>query len=142
MRILLLAVLFMSSTAIAQSNSLNIGIPNTPQSYQSDKIRAGDVDCQMAIGSSTNVEFGVMGIINQNDPFSNSYSGFEVNPNFDPNGRVKDVGVYAKITIPLGAPKKRIDCTILYELEIERKRLELMKLKQEIYNLKQLQFQE
>ena len=57
------------------------------------------------------------------------------------NDFVKDVGVYAKIIIPIGAPKQRLNCNILYELELEKKRLEVFKLKQEIERLKNLQFE-
>ena len=56
--------------------------------------------------------------------------------------QVDDVGVYARITIPIGAPKDRINCNDLYKLELEKKRMEVLKLKQEIENLKQLKFQD
>ena len=52
-----------SSHALAQSSSLNLAIPQSSQSYQSDRVRAGDLECSAAIGSSTNVEFGVVGIL-------------------------------------------------------------------------------
>ena len=67
MRLLLLLLLFVSGSAFAQ-NSLNLAIPQSPQSFQQDRVRAGDIECSAAIGSSTNVEFGVVGILNQNDP--------------------------------------------------------------------------
>jgi hypothetical protein len=133
----------MSTQAVAQSSSLNLAIPQAQGSYQSDRIRTGNTECQMAIGSATRVEFGVVGILNQNDPFnSNVYN----NPNFDPSmyrsdDMVKDVGVYARITIPIGAPKERLDCAQLYKIELEKQRLELFKLKQEIQQLRQLQFE-
>lgn len=133
----------MSTQAVAQSSSLNLAIPQSQGSYQSDRIRTGNTECQMAIGSGTRVEFGVVGILNQNDPFnSNVYN----NPNFDPSmynsdDMVKDVGVYARITIPIGAPKERLDCAQLYKIELEKQRLELFKLKQEIQQLRQLQFE-
>lgn len=56
------------------------------------------------------------------------------------NGMVKDVGVYAKITIPIGGPKERINCNTLYQLELEKTRLEVRKLKAEIQSMKQLEF--
>jgi len=96
----------------------------------------------MAIGSSTNVEFGVVGILNQNDPFNNN-SIIMSDPSFNYNTDrfIRDVGVYGKITIPIGAPKERLNCNTLYQLELEKKRLEVMKLRQEIENLKRLQFE-
>ena len=59
----------------------------------------------------------------------------------DPDNLTKDVGVYGKITIPIGAPKERLNCNRLYRLEIEKKELELQKLRQEIVNLRQLEFE-
>ena len=56
--------------------------------------------------------------------------------------RTNDVGVYARINIPIGAPKERINCNTLYQLELEKKRMEVAKLKQEIANLRTLQFAE
>lgn len=132
-------LLFISASALGQSASMNMSIPTSPQSYQSDRIRAGDLDCSNAIGSSTNFEFGVMGIIDQDDPFTNN-----INP--DPTRsfstqRMTDVAVYARINIPIGAPKERINCNTLYKLELEKKRLELAKLKAELANLRKLQFE-
>ena len=57
-----------------------------------------------------------------------------------PQEQVRDVGVYARITIPIGAPKERINCNTLYQLELEKKRVEVFKLKQEIEQLKALRF--
>jgi len=60
---------------------------------------------------------------------------------YDSNDMIRDVGVYARITIPIGAPKQRLDCAKLYLIELEKQRLELFKLKQEIAQLKALQFE-
>jgi len=136
-------MLLMSRVAYAESSSLNLALPQSPQSFQSDRIRSSDnIECSMAIGSSTNVEFGVVGILNQNDPFNNN-SIIMSDPSFNYNTDrfIRDVGVYGKITIPIGAPKERLNCNTLYQLELEKKRLEVMKLRQEIENLKRLQFE-
>jgi hypothetical protein len=58
----------------------------------------------------------------------------------NPSNQVSDVGVYAKINIPIGGPKERINCNSLYQLELEVKRMEVIKLKQEISNLRNLRF--
>lgn len=136
-----LLVIILSNRAFAQS-SLNLAIPQSPQSFQSDRIRAGDVECSAAIGSSTNVEFGVVGILNQNDPFTNQM--LMTDPAFVnrySNQFIRDVGVYGRITIPIGAPKERLNCNLLYKLELEKKQLELIKLRQEIQALRNLQFE-
>jgi hypothetical protein len=114
-----------ATTAYADSSSLNLALPSIPNNYQYDKFRSGELDCSNAIGSATQLEFGVTGIIN--DDF------------LDDN---KDVGVYGRIVIPLGArAKERINCNELYELELRRKRLEVMKLEQELQQLRELQFE-
>lgn len=138
MKYLIWILFFYSALAVA-NGSMNMTIPTTPQSYQSDRIRAGDLDCQNAIGSSTNLEFGVMGIVDQNDPFSNTLMQ---DPMANMNTqRMTDVAVYARINIPIGAPKERINCNTLYKLELEIKRIELEKLKAELANLRRLQFE-
>ena len=106
------------------SNSLNLSLPNASQNFQADKFRAGELDCSNAIGSATNWEFGVTGLI-QSD-----------------TTRTGDIGVYSRITIPLGArARSRIDCNRLYELELQKKELEVLKLQKEINQLRSLSFE-
>lgn len=131
----LIMLLIWVSASFADSSSLNLSLPGSPGSYQSDKFRAGELDCSHAIGSATNLEFGVTGIINKGE--------YDAMNNYFNNTRTGDVGVYAKITIPLGKKaKNRIDCNRLYELELRKKQLEVVKLEQELKRLKQLQFEE
>lgn len=141
--VLILMMVLISGTAKAQStstSSLNLAIPSVSPNFQSDRVRAGDIECDAAIGSATNVEFGVVGIINDNTPYDSLTNSLLVNQN-NSKEFVKDVGVYARIVIPIGAPKQRLNCNILYELELEKKRLEIFKLRQEIDKLKNLQFE-
>jgi hypothetical protein len=99
----------LSIKAFADSSSLNLSLPSSPQSFQTDRIRAGDLECSAAIGSSTNVEFGVVGLLNQGDPTYNLAMGDPYMPyNYD--NFMRDIGVYGKITIPLGAQKERLNC--------------------------------
>ena len=129
-------VFLMIGTAVnAESSSLNLALPSTPGNYQSDKFRAGELDCSNAIGSATNLEFGVTGIISNGD-----YTAMNEYINGPKTGNVV---VYARITIPLGkVARSRIDCNRLYELELQKKQLEVYKLQQEVNQLKQLQFEE
>lgn len=112
------------------SSSLNLALPSAPQAYGQDSIRAGELDCKNAIGGATNLEFGVTGIID------NHQSPFGTNDPLAPTTR--DIGVYARITIPLDGPKERINCNSLYELELRKKRLEVLKLQQELEALRRL----
>ena len=135
-RLILLALIFIllyASVAFGQSNSLNLSLPSAPGSYQSDRFKAGDLDCSNAIGSATNLELGVTGIIGRG--YTDPLDGYV-------DSRVGDVGVFARIVIPLGQkPKSRIDCNELYQLELRKKQLEVMRLEQEIRQLRALQFQ-
>ena len=127
---LLLTMLLTATTARSESSSLNLALPSTPQAYGQDSIRAGELDCKNAIGGATNLEFGVTGIIdNYESPFGTN------NPN-QPTSR--DIGVYARIVIPLDGPKERINCNSLYQLELRKKRLEVLKLQQELEALRRL----
>ena len=121
----------MFSTA-AYGESLSLALPSAPQSYQSDSFRSGELDCSNAIGSATNLEFGVTGVLSEEDPFNNNY-----------NSGGDRVGVYARIVIPLGGrARSRINCDDLYQLELQRKRLEVMRLEEELRQLRALQFED
>ena len=129
-------------TGAVNSQSLNMNLPNTPQSYQQDRIRAGDLECSMAIGSSTHVEFGVVGLMNEDDPTYNLANNDLYGNNYNYDNFMRDVGVYGKIVIPIGAPKERLNCNTLYQLELRKKRLEVEKLEAEIANLRRMQFED
>lgn len=133
MKIFLAALLFICSYVVSwadsTSNSLSLSLPNSSTGYQSDKFRAGELDCSNAIGSATQLEFGVTGIIQGGSNPLNSK-------------KVGDIGIYSRIVIPLGKrAKSRIDCNRLYELELQKKELEVMKLQQEINKLRSLAFE-
>ena len=131
-RLILLFIVF-GSVVNAESSSLNLQLPSVPGNYQSDKFRAGELDCSNAIGSATNLEFGVTGLIDKGD--------YDQLNNYINGGT--DVGVYARIMIPLGKRvKSRIDCNRLYDLELRKKQLEVMKLERELQQLRQLQFED
>ena len=116
--------------SIADNSSLNLQLPSGASSFGTDKFRAGDLDCSNAIGGATNVEFGMTGIVdNANGPFSSG------NPN---SPTEKDIGVYARIIIPLDGPEERINCNTLYQLELRKKRIEILKLQEELEALRNL----
>lgn len=133
MRKILILFLLYPSLAIAENSSLNLQLPNAGTSYGQDSFKSSDgMDCKNSIGGGTNLEFGMTGIIdNYSSPFENS--------DID---STRDVGVYARITIPLDAPKERINCNTLYELELKKKRLEILQLEQELARLRALQNEE
>lgn len=119
-------------SAHADTGALSLSLPGQTGSYQADSFRSDGADCSMAIGSSTNVEFGVLGLINKDPGTTISSSS---------TGQVRDVGVYARITIPIGAPKQRLDCNEFYQLELRKRQIELLRLERELQNLKNLRFE-
>ena len=128
---IILIGLILPSIVLADSSSLNLQLPGAQGSYGQDSIRSGDIDCKNSIGGSTNLEFGMTGIIdNYDSPFGGNNNTL--------NPQSKNVGVYARIVIPLDGPKERINCNDLYELELRKKRLEVLKLQQELEQLRRL----
>ena len=122
--------LVLTTSAYAENSSIGLQLPNAGSTYGQDSIRTQEgLDCKNAIGGATQLEFGVTGVIdNYNSPFGS-------NNNMDSS---KDIGVYARIVIPLDKPKQRINCNTLYELELRRKRIEVLKLQEELEALRKL----
>ena len=117
------ALCVMASSAVADSSSLALSLPNPPMNYQSDSFSTGSLRCSNAVGGGVNLEYGVTGVL----------SGLNT------NSRGKDIGVYARIVIPLDKPKARINCNDLYRIELTQRRLEVQKLRDELEELKNLQ---
>ena len=127
---LALALCCMAGSAMADSSTLSLALPNPPMNYQSDRFRAGNLDCSNAVGGGTNLEFGVTGVVsNVGGTFSTLGS----------TQQSKDVGVYARLVIPLDKPKSRINCDDLYQVELAQRRLEIQQLRNELEALKDLQ---
>ena len=101
-------VLLLCTQAISDSNSMTFSLPSAGYSSGTDSIKAGDLDCKNSIGGTTNFELGMTGIINN-----------AVTPLIWKEGdspQTKDIGLYARIIIPLDGPKERINCNTLYQL--------------------------
>ena len=127
---LALALCCMAGSAMADSSTLSLALPNPPMNYQSDRFRAGNLDCSNAVGGGTNLEFGVTGVVsNVGGTFSQLGS----------TQQSKDVGVYARLVIPLDKPKSRINCDDLYQVELAQRRLEIQQLRNELEAIKDLQ---
>ena len=109
--------------ALSDSSSLAVQLPTPPMNYQSDRFRAGNLDCSNAIGGGTTLEWGVTGVV------SNSGNV----------GQGKDIGLYARVVIPLDKPRSRINCDDLYQLELTQRRLEVQMLRAELQALQRLQ---
>ena len=112
----------LSSSAFAESSSLALTLPSPPMNYQSDSFSANNMRCSNAVGGGVNLEYGITGVL----------SGLNT------MNRGKDIGVYARIVIPLDKPKSRINCDDLYQVELAQRRLEIQKLRDELEALKNL----
>ena len=124
--------MLITTQSLANSTSLNLQLPSGGSSFGTDSIKAGDLDCSNSIGGSTVFDVGLTGIIN------NAVAPIIGKP--DPlNPETKQLGIYARIVIPLDAPRKRIECHKLFTLELQARRLEVEKLRQEIELLKSMQ---
>ena len=128
MKKIILLTIALCNPAYADNSAIGLQLPNSGTSYGEDSIRAGDIDCKNAIGGSTQLEFGVTGVI---DNYSSPFNSSSVDA-------TKNVGVYARIVIPLDGPKERINCNSLYELELRKKRLEVLRLQEELDQIRQL----
>jgi len=119
-----------ATSVSAESNNLSLSLPNPPLNYQSDRFRAGNLDCANAVGGGINLEFGVTGVVNNVGGGFNSLSSIN---------QGKDIGIYTRIVIPLDKPKSRINCDDLYQVELTQRRLEIQMLRDELAQLKSLQ---
>ncbi|NNE57746.1 MAG: hypothetical protein HKN36_06525 [Hellea sp.] len=88
-------------------NQQGFNLPSSQRVTGQDVIRApGGLSCQTAIASNgPTLDVGVIGT---NDIYSRDSAAF-----------------YGRVTVPLGKKPKRVDCSRLYDLEIERLKMEL-----------------
>lgn len=84
-----------------------VALPTNVPNYGQDEVQAsGGVACRSSVGGGG--AYLDAGVVESEDRFSRSTTA-----------------AYARVVVPLGRRPKRIDCSALYELEIERLRLEL-----------------
>lgn len=104
---LALALCGFLSSAMAQDASQNAGfsLPGVTLPSGTDEVRAADgTSCRSAVGGNgAYLDVGVIG--KQSSSNDNAY--------------------YGRVVVPLGKAPKRLNCSALYELEIERLKLEL-----------------
>ncbi len=91
-------------TAAAPNSAFSLPGVSLPQG--TDEVRAADgTSCRSAVGGNgAYLDMGAIGT---------------------PSDNMKSSSVYGRVLIPLGASSKRLDCSQLYQLEVERLKLEL-----------------
>tara|TARA_R110002051_G_scaffold322466_1_gene413029 strand:+ start:506 stop:862 length:357 start_codon:yes stop_codon:yes gene_type:complete len=111
---------------------MSLSLPGASSSNGTDSVSMDQMKCANSISGGTLFEVGMTGVIN------NAIAPLvgKKDPN---NPQSKDIGLYARIIIPLDGPAERINCNSLYQLMLQKQRLEMTKLRQEINLLKEMQ---
>jgi hypothetical protein len=100
---------FAVDTTVYQNNSqTGMTLPNVSLPSGADEIRAGDgTSCRSSVGGDgAYIDSGIIG--------SPGGNGLEQSGSF-----------YSRVVIPLGEKPRRLDCSTLYDLEVQRLRMEL-----------------
>ena len=126
------ALLLLCTQSMAESTSMSLSLPGASSSNGTDSVSMDQMKCSNSISGGTLFEVGMTGVIN------NAIAPLigKKDPN---NPQSKDIGLYARIIIPLDGPAERINCNSLYQLMLQKQRLEMTKLRQEINLLKEMQ---
>ncbi|OHV68522.1 hypothetical protein LCM4577_06410 [Mesorhizobium sp. LCM 4577] len=115
----LLPVLAVVSQGLAEDilnlnqNQTGFSLPGVSLPQGQDEVHASDgTTCRSAVsGSGAYLDLGV------------------IRGNNSSNQANSDIATYGRVVIPIGRTPKRVDCSRLYELEVERLQLELKLLK-------------
>lgn len=93
-------------TRIITQNTQGFTLPGVSLPSGHDEVRAADgTSCRSAVASSgAYVDVGIIS---------------------DPNAMRDNTAAYGRVVVPLGRERKRINCTELYKLEVQRLRMEL-----------------
>ena len=97
-----------AQTSIVNQNISGFNLPGVTLSQGSDEVRAADgTTCRSAVGGSgAYLDVGVIG-----------------NPEQD--AAAASMSAYGRVVVPLGKQPRRLDCSRLYDLEVQRLEMEL-----------------
>ncbi|HZG46594.1 MAG TPA: hypothetical protein VEZ41_10085 [Allosphingosinicella sp.] len=124
--------LLLGTAAVAQPG---VSLPTAPQGPGGEDTieTSSGTRCRQSINSNQGyLDIGVTGSVRSGVPESQTAVPGSVFPSgifVTLNDRDREALAYARITIPLGRQPKRLDCTRIFELEIERLREEIALLK-------------
>lgn len=111
----------------AFAQSAGFYLPTGVTSYGQDEFRAADgTTCRSTMDGTKRIEVGAYGSGNRSN--DNSYSL----PGYYGQGNGNNAGVYGRFTMSLDAAPDRMNCNILYKLELERRSLELEMMKRSL----------
>lgn len=96
--------------SIISQDISGFSLPGVQMPQGADEVRAADgTTCRSAVGNSgAYLDVGLMG---------------------KPGASTKDVSAYGRVVVPIGKTPKRLNCAQLYELEVERLKMELQLMK-------------
>ena len=115
-----LAAFFSLCATAAQATTNGLYLPQAPTGPGGeDSIEtSGGTRCRQSINSNgAYVDLGVAGTAGSSLP-ANSNRIFS-------DSRDREATAYARVTIPIGSRPKRIDCSTIYRLEIEKLKREV-----------------
>ena len=95
-----------TASAADSTSGSSFNLPGVSLPQGTDEVRAADgTSCRSAVGGNgAYLDMGAIGT---------------------PSDNMKSSSVYGRVLIPLGASSKRLDCSQLYQLEVERLKMEL-----------------
>ena len=112
------AALILASSSALAADGILLPSPPVGPGCEDEITTSEGVRCSQSINSSGGyLDFGVAG------GNLDTYAAPSASP-----GAQSAIG-YARVVIPLGAVPKRLDCTALYDLEIQRLKQEIQMLK-------------
>lgn len=116
-RIFLLAACLLPSPALADSNGVYLPpAPGGPGGEDSIETASG-TRCRQSINSNgAYLDVGATG---------SAASPVDPSRQFVTDGRDREATAYVRLTVPLGRRPTRIDCSQVYQLEIQRLRREI-----------------
>jgi len=126
------ALLLLCTQTMAESNSMSLSLPSASSSNGQDSVKMEQMQCANSVSGGTLFEMGITGVIN--NVVAPIIGKDDLN-----NPQTKDLGLYARIIIPIDGPAERVNCNSLYQLMLQKQRLEMTKLRQEINLLKEMQ---
>lgn len=125
-RILACALAMPAASSVAHAQA-GFYLPAAPTSAGQDEFHASDgTSCRTTMDGTKRLEVGSYGTGGDNLAASSYVYSYPYGTGL--GGRQppqKNGGVYARFTMSLDASKSRMDCSKLYELELERRRLEI-----------------
>lgn len=97
-----------AQTIVYRERQSGLNLPSAPRPNGFDEVRTSDgTVCRSAMGGNgAYLDFGGIG-------------GQASDGDFD------TASIYGRVVVPLGRQPKRVDCSVLYQLEIERLQMEL-----------------